>query len=165
MKRVASAFFPIIFSCYFASCGKTQCLTPDVYEVVFDSADSIPDTSANVVQYQKGSGFSNIVKSYNGTGLARTYSAGHKELILGYSASEVISSYGYDWMITLVPSGKVYTLTNISHSNNTQSNGGIGGIRERCVNSVSYSVNGTINSTGSPATTSSSAEAILSINY
>ena len=165
MMRTIIAFLLVAFSCYIVSCGKTQCLTPAVYEVVFNSADSIPDTSANVVQYQKGSGFSNILNSYNGSGLGRTYDADHKELALGYSAGELISAYGYDWMITLLPSGKVYKLTNISHSNNSQSNGGIGGIRDRCVNSVSYSVNGTINSAGSRTTTSSSADAILSINY
>ncbi len=165
MKRTITAFVLVAFYCSIVSCGKTQCLTPAIYEVVFNSTDSIPDTSANVVQYQKGSGFSNILNSYNGSVLGRTYDADHKELMLGYSTSELTSAYGYDWMITLLPSGKVYKLTNVSHSNGTQSSGGIGEIRDRCVNTVSYSVNGTINSAGSPTTTSSSADAILNINY
>ena len=164
MKRLTTAF--IVFGTAFLfSCGKTGCLTPSVYYVAFNNADSIPDTSANVVQYQKGSSFNTVVNSYDSTGLFRTYNASHKELPLGNAASGVISAYDYDWMVTLLPSGKVYKLTNISHSNNMQSNGGIGGIRDRCVNSVSYNVNGTNHTAGIGNTSSSSASVDLAISY
>ena len=159
---IALAAFTITF---LFSCGKTGCLTPEVYYVVFEKADSIPDTIANVVQYQKGSSFSSVINSNDSTPLFRTYNAGHKELMLGYSAGQAISAYDYDWMITLRPSGNVYKLANISHSNNKQSNGGIGGIRERCVNSVRYSVNGSNHTAGRGNTGSSSTSVDLTINY
>lgn len=139
MKRKIVVLALVAASSYFFSCKRPQCLTPGV-SILLVSADSIPDTIENVVIYKKGSGFSKVVDSFNtplfSLSSGSTSNPNNKGIGVGYQTYNI---YSYDWMFTLFPSGKVYKLTNFSHSNDHDA--GYGEITENCVNSVSCNIN------------------------
>ncbi len=159
-------FFIVItfVSALFFSCGKTNCVTPTVGFVFINNGDTIPDTTAYMLKCQKGSNFVNVVDSFGALNLlTHTSAVDGKYLDIPVTGNTIF--YGYDWKITLQPSGNTYLITNASHSNNTQANGGLGGVKVRCVNSVSYTVNGVNYNNGVSQTNLASDNATLSIHY
>ena len=163
MKQAIITLISFATICLF-SCGKTNCLTPGVGFVFVNNGDTIPDVSAYILKYQKGSSRSNLVDSFADLPLAIHSSATDgKYLDIPETGNTVF--YGYDWKIVLLPSGKTYLITNAGHSNKTQGNTGLGGIKDHCVNSVDYTVNGVNYNSGVSQTISSSATATLSIHY
>ncbi len=162
MKRTIVVLALVAVSSYFFSCSRVRCLTPIPY-MEFVSDSSIPDTGANVVAYKKGGNFTDMVNSYNNTPLVTQYSPTTKYLDFGVSGNNPYDIYDYDWIITLIPSGKVYKLTNFAHGNSSYRN--YGEVRDNCVNSVSCTVNGSPYKINPPSTNSSSANTPLQINY
>ena len=139
MKNVLF-FLAISSALFFFSCGKTSCHTP-IVGYSFSSSDTIPDTFANVVQYQKGGNFSNVVKTFSGVPLTKRPTFRYdKSLHIPLSDNEIYNVYNYDWKITLFPSGKVYSVTDLSHTNNSRKKG-MGPVKDECVNSMSCTVN------------------------
>jgi len=150
--------------CVFISCSKNYCLTPFIGEVAFIVNDTIPDTSALLVQYTKGRNFTTVEATYT-IAMYRSSQTGYH---YGFGFPYFVGSgngiaYDYDWEFTLLPSGKVYKLKNISHTNNYTK--GYGEVKENCVNTVNYNVNDSLYSDVSSPVSSSSASATLSVKY
>jgi len=163
MKQAIIILISLATVCLF-SCGKTNCLTPSVGFVFVNNGDTVPDTTAYILKCQKGGNFATVVDSFGNLNLVIHSSALEgKYLDIPVTGNSIF--YIYDWKIRLLPSGKTYLITNASHSNNNQGNTGLGGIKNHCVNSVSYTVNGVSYNSGVSQTISSSATATLSIHY
>jgi len=160
MKRTIIAL--VLLSSYFFSCSKVHCLTPSV-GIALSSTDSIPDTIENVIQYEKGSGFTRIVDSLKNIPLIVGFFPHSKYIVLDTSSNQLINVYSYDWMITLFPSGKIYKLTNFSHSNDHYENYGV--VKDNCVNSVSCVINDSTYKIAPESTNSWSASTTLFVNY
>ncbi len=162
MKRIIIALVFVAFSSYFVSCSKVHCLTPSV-GIALSSADSIPDTIENVIQYEKGSGFTRIVDSLKNIPLIVGFFPHSKYIVLDTSRNQIINVYSYDWIITLSPSGKIYKLTNFSHTNDHYENFGV--VKDNCVNSVSCVINDSTYKISPESTNSSSASTTLFVKY
>lgn len=164
MKQIITAIAIFLAFCLF-SCGKTSCLTPSVGFVFTNNADTIPDTIAYVIEYQKDGTFLHPVDSFGNLALAIHTSATEGKYLDIPDSHGGSVFYNYDWKIVLQPSGKSYLVTNANHSNEKSSSTGLGGVKSRCVNSVSYNVNGVNYDSGVWQTMSSSASVIVKIHY
>jgi hypothetical protein len=119
------------------SCKKDiNCDTPVIKKVFFYSSVSqllVPDTTADLVKFKKGSAFGLVSEVYPALRLTKvTY---NKSLELPDNGAE---TYDYDWKITLHPSNKVYYISKITHENNTSKT-------HHCTSTVKYSVNDSVN--------------------
>lgn len=161
MKYIITIPALIVSVCCILSC-KVSCLTPQLVQFNFsNNNDSIPDTSANFVAYNKDNHFSTIVNSYTNIPITRTPYGGNY-LIFPVMDNNI---YDHDWMITLFPSGKVYKVSYFSHSNNSQSTG-LNGVHDNCVNSVKCNVNGATYSAEAGRSTNGIADpAWIVVNY
>jgi hypothetical protein len=123
---------------YFIACNKQTCITPGI---VFELSLGVnPDTIMNVVQYRKNGNFSDSVGSFKNSPL---YAGPVGTTMMMFPAAAYTNNayYDYDWIMTLVPSGKVYKISNLSHGN-AKRNMGMGEVKDACVNTISCNVNG-----------------------
>lgn len=112
------------------ACKKTiNCDTPVIKKVFFYSSISsllVPDDSAKIEKYKKGSMFALLSESLPAQRLQKE--SYNKSLELPENGAE---TYDYDWKITLSPSGRVYFISDIEHENATSKT-------HHCTNTVYY---------------------------
>jgi hypothetical protein len=109
-----------------ASCNKPSCVPPNIKTVSFYPASSVPDTTATVVKFNKGSNFSQVSEAFTDIALDK-----NKVMVIPYKGGE---TYDYDWQITLNPSGKVYYIKDIKHDDTNPNT-------TNCVSTVTYKLN------------------------
>src|ERR1035441_9097447 len=112
--RIMLFFIEIFCISALFSCGKVSCLTAAVEINLVSDTGAIPDTMANIVEYSKGNNFTIVVNTFDNTPLTSGSSQGNKYLGFPVSGNEIYDVYDYDWIFTLVPSGKVYKIKNFS---------------------------------------------------
>jgi len=134
MKRVISLAVLFGATLGFYSCKKTiNCETPVISKVLFFSpltSMKVPDTSAVVYKYRKGSLFGQVSEMYPSVKLVKV-GVTDKSMEIPMKGEE---TYDYDWQITLKPSNRVYFLSDISHESATSKT-------HNCTNTVTYKLN------------------------
>lgn len=143
MKHVTSLLIILGLTIGFLSCKKTiNCQTPVIKNVYFYSTIStkiVPDSSASLVKYRKGSKFSQVSEVFPKINLIKDGFNKYMEFPLKGE-----ETYDYDWEITLKPSNKIYLLSEIEHESATSKT-------HQCTNTVTYKVNGdTVTVPGNP---------------
>jgi len=134
MKRVNKLMIVLAVSAGFFSCKKTiNCDTPVLRKVLFYtnvSTYTVPDTTAMLVKYNKGSSFSEVSEIFQPIYLMKE-DIQNKSMEFPLKGKE---TYDYDWKITLKPSNRVYTISAASHESATSKT-------HHCTNTVSYKIN------------------------
>ena len=120
----------------FGSSCRKYCSPRPITEIEFQSNDSITDNKLRVDKYDKATGFSKLISSSEST-IGVYYRPG--EMSHG-SAGGDLTDAGYNYRITLLPSGQVYDITELSYGHEKSSSGYGGGNTTKC--SFSYKVNG-----------------------
>lgn len=133
MKSVKSILLLLAITIGFLSCKKTiNCETPVIKKVVFFTNVSsyvVPDTTALLVKYRKGSSFADLSEKFPPILLMKVDQ--NKVMEFPLKGEE---TYDYDWTITLKPSNRVYKITAVDHESTTSKT-------HHCTNGVSYKVN------------------------
>lgn len=140
MKRVISLAVLLGATLGFYSCKKTiNCETPVIRKVLFFSpltSLKVPDTSAVVNKFRKGSNFGQLSETFPSIKLVKVAVLDKKYEIdksmeIPMKGEE---TYDYDWQITLKPSNRVYYISDISHESATSKT-------HYCTNTVTYKLN------------------------
>lgn len=136
MKIVNKAALIPLLVVGLVSCKKTiNCDKPVIKRVYFYSSVSsllVPDTTAELVKFQKGSKYGNVSEMIPSIRLRKD--AYNKFLDLPKDGSE---TYDYDWKVTLRPSNKVYFISDIKSLNETSKS-------HYCTSTVKYTVNDSV---------------------
>lgn len=131
MKSAKSLVTLLAITVGFYSCKKTiNCETPVIKKVLFYSSlstQTVPDTAATLVKYNKGSNFSQVSEILPPIQLLKK-DVYNKTMEFPLDGEE---TYDYDWKITLLPTMKVYYLSDISHESATSKT-------HHCTNTVTY---------------------------
>jgi hypothetical protein len=134
MKRVISLAVLLGATLGFYSCKKTiNCETPLIRKVLFFSpltSLKVPDTSAVVNKFRKGSDFGQLSETFPAVKLVKV-GVTDKSMEIPMKGEE---TYDYDWQITLKPSNRVYYISKISHESATSKT-------HYCTNTVTYKLN------------------------
>lgn len=140
VNRIAVAFAALTVGLF--SCKKAiDCETPVIKKVFFYSSISsllVPDTSAKLEKYRKGTNFGALSERFPNIRLQREDY--NKSLEIPDNGAE---TYDYDWKITLMPSGRDYYISDIKHESETSKT-------HHCTNTVKYTI--TYNTTDTTVT-------------
>ncbi len=145
IRLLIIVFIIIVFSCGITSCNKTtSCSDPKYCELQFyttSQTDTIKDISGKIMEYIKGNNLATVVDSFVFDSLVSLNVVGQNsfsQLYISFSDHSA-DIYNYDWKIILLPSGRTYTLTKVSHDNRTirQSNEN----NLACINDITYMAN------------------------
>lgn len=114
------------------SCKKAiNCDTPVIKKVMFYTSVSsllVPDTAAKLEKYSKGTNFAQLSERLPNIRLQReNYD---KSMELPENGAE---TYDFDWKVQLLPSNRVYYISNINHESATSKT-------HHCTNTVYYTV-------------------------
>ncbi|MCW3124186.1 MAG: hypothetical protein JWQ38_3678 [Flavipsychrobacter sp.] len=164
--RYVLTFLVIACACFF-SCGRLDCLTPAIRGVSFYGpfgAARTADTAVMLTQCKKGTDFTVVTNTTTipaDTLLYQNNVAGFT--FPNLSDNSYSLAYNFDYIITLLPSGKVYHLKNVvSHASSIKHSGEV---KENCINQVTYSANDSDYTNSSLPTNTSVASTMLEIKY
>ena len=139
MKYKHFIFLALLFL-WFNAC-KRQCTTIFLNRGLLATYDSLTDSTAFIVKCVKGTNFSKV-KDTTTTPIYAANPGVNNYAPIGYDFSDA----AYDYLVTILPSGRVYKITNI-HYGEEKANEGCGGSNWTSC-SYGYSVNGTVYFTG-----------------
>ena len=114
----------------FSNCK--YCQIQPISFINIQSYDTINDTHVQVGKYEKSGGFSKLVATSDAP---LTVTPG--SVFFG-SATVDLKDAGYNYRLTLLPSGKIYDITDISYGH--EKSGGNAGDHTKC--SYGYKING-----------------------
>jgi hypothetical protein len=130
---------PVLF---FTSCSETkQGITSVVSYVSVNAKDStsITDTLMKVVRYPNNGTFQNPIDSISQS--YHYYSSPVNKLLLRIDTSH-IANYNFDLVCSLYPSGKIYKITGLTHTQTSCKQDLICKKLAMCYNDIHYFVNG-----------------------